>query len=155
MLLASTQHLDKSLAPTSISGLEAFAELLEKSLAPTSISGLEGSIELVEKVVPTLVLGGEGSKPKLQGSVKLVDKEKSPLDNDQEFGQPSNAKNEVKEKRKRKKMQSNSAKDEVQQIRERRKKQSSNFVNDSWLPAGWLKIVKYRKMGKLAGYSYN
>ncbi|KAH0669725.1 hypothetical protein KY285_023885 [Solanum tuberosum] len=161
MLLASAELLDKSLAPTSISGLEG------------SKPKLQGSVEFLDKVLPTLILGGEGFEPKLQGSLEHVNevpttssirggeefdskllgyiesihkaldppqiifsKEKSPLDIDPESGQPSNAKEEVKEKRKRK------------------KKQSSNADSDSWLPAGWEKIVKYRKMGKLAGYSY-
>ncbi|KAH0673013.1 hypothetical protein KY284_024100 [Solanum tuberosum] len=94
-----------------------------------------------------MIRGGEEFDSKLLGYIEpihkaldppqiIFSKEKSPLDIDPESGQPSNAKQEVKEKRKRK------------------KKQSSNADGDSWLPARWEKIVKYHKMGKLAGYSY-
>ncbi|KAK6789768.1 hypothetical protein RDI58_013568 [Solanum bulbocastanum] len=198
MLLASAELIDKSLALTSISELEGSepklqgsVELVDKVL-PSLIQGdegfvpkLQGSLEHVKEVLtPIMIQGAEEFDSKLLGYVEplhkalaqpqiICSKEKSPFDIDQESGQPSNAKNEVKEKRKRKKRQSNNAKDDVKEKRQRRKKQSSNVKDDvkekrkrkkkqssnvdddSWLPAGWLKIVRYRKTGILAGYSYN
>lgn len=102
----------------------------------------------------------------------ICSKRKISLEINQETGQPSNVKHEVKQKRKIKKRQSNSGKDEVKEKRKRKKrqfssakdeakekkkrkrKQSSNIDGDSWMPAGWKKIVKYRKTGKLAGCTY-
>ncbi|MCD7460123.1 hypothetical protein HAX54_042925 [Datura stramonium] len=59
---------------------------------------------------------------------------KIPFEIEQESTQHSNKKDEVNEKNKRKRRKSN------------------NVVDDSWLPAGWKKIERYRKNGKLAGH---
>uniref|UniRef100_M1DQ51 Uncharacterized protein n=1 Tax=Solanum tuberosum TaxID=4113 RepID=M1DQ51_SOLTU len=161
--LQGSVELVEKVLPTMILGgegsesmLQASAELLDKSLALTSISELEEfDSKLLGYVEP---LHKELAQPQI-----ICSKEKSPLDIDQESGQPSNAKNEVKEKRKikkrqsnntkddvkekrkRKKKQSNNAKDDVKEERKRKEKQSSNVDDDSWLPAGWSKIVRYRK----------
>ncbi|KAG5606781.1 hypothetical protein H5410_028273 [Solanum commersonii] len=155
-LQGSVKLVDKVLPPTMILGGEGFdsillasAELLDKSLALTSISGLErsepklqGFAELVDKVLPSLIQGDEGSELKQQGSLEHVNEVLTP-------SMIRGCEDNVKEKRKRKKKQSFNAKDDVKE------KQSSNVDDDSWLLAGWSKIVRYHKMGKLVGYSYN
>ncbi|KAG5606780.1 hypothetical protein H5410_028272, partial [Solanum commersonii] len=135
--------------------LQGSAKLVDKVLDPTMILGREGSepklqgfAELVDKVLPSLIQGDEGSELKQQGSFEHVNELLTP-------SMIRGSEDDVKEKRKRRNKQSNNVKDDVKEKRKRKKKQSSNVDDDSWLPAGWLKIVRYRKTGKLVGYSYN
>ncbi|WMV30711.1 hypothetical protein MTR67_024096 [Solanum verrucosum] len=87
--LAYAELLNKSLAFTSIDGLEgcesillAYAELLDKSIASTTIGGLErsesmllASTELLDKSIDSTSIGGlEGSDSMLLASAELLDK---------------------------------------------------------------------------------